>query len=195
MAFLRVRQGYDLPGTIHGQGVELRIPQADDFNSWVELRSSSREFLAPWEPAWPADDLTKHAYRRRLRRYAKDAREDKAYPFFIFESASGELVGGITLANVRRGVAQSGSLGYWIGARFARQGYMNRSVAALLPYLFHGLRLHRVEAACMPSNIPSIRILENNGFIKEGYARKYLCIDGKWQDHVTYALLADDHQG
>jgi ribosomal-protein-alanine N-acetyltransferase len=102
------------------------------------------------------------------------------------------LLGGLTLANVRRGVAQAGSLGYWIGEPYARRGYMAASVRALLPFAFGGLRLHRVEAACIPSNSASIRLLEKSGFTREGYAREYLCINGIWQDHLLYARLKDD---
>ena len=102
------------------------------------------------------------------------------------------LVGGITLSNVRRGVAQAGNLGYWIGEPHARRGHMNAAVRALLPFAFGGLRLHRVEAACIPSNAASIRLLERNGFTREGYAREYLCINGIWQDHLLYARLKDD---
>lgn len=194
MAFLRVRQEFDLPGAVSGDGVFLRMPQADDFAAWAELRSSSRAFLEPWEPAWPADDLTRPAWRRRLRRYTREAREDRAYPFFLFDDTTRALVGGITVANVRRGVAQAGSLGYWMGKRFAGQGYMTRGIAAVLPFLFHGLRLHRIEAACLPHNHASLRILEKNGFTREGYARKYLCINGTWQDHLTFALLAGEER-
>ena len=102
------------------------------------------------------------------------------------------LVGGITLTNIRRGVAQAGSLGYWVGAPFARQGYMTRGVSALAPVRLRRLRLHRVEAACIPTNQPSIRLLERTGFQREGYAREYLCINGMWQDHLLYARLHGD---
>ncbi len=163
-----------------------------DFPAWVELREASRDFLVPWEPTWPADDLTRPAFRRRLRRYLQDIREDTAYPFFIFRSSDHALLGGITLSNVRRGVTQSCALGYWVGKPFARQGVMFAALRALLPFVFEQLRLHRLEAACLPSNTASIRLLEKVGFTREGYARRYLRINGMWQDHVLYAMLHDD---
>jgi len=98
----------------------------------------------------------------------------------------------LTLANIRRGVAQAGSLGYWMGAPFVRRGYMAAAVLALVPFAFSTLRLHRLEAACIPTNTASIRLLEKTGFSREGYAREYLCINGIWQDHVLYARLQDD---
>jgi ribosomal-protein-alanine N-acetyltransferase len=192
MAFFRaVTTAEQLP-EIRAEGIVLQAPQMADYSEWSALREASRSFLVPWEPTWPNDDLTRGAFRRRLKRYAEDLRTDQAYPFFIFRAADDVLVGGLTLANIRRGVAQAGSLGYWIGAPFARHGYMSAAVRALLPFAFGALRLHRVEAACIPTNAASMRLLEKNGFRREGYARQYLCINGSWQDHVLYARLATD---
>jgi ribosomal-protein-alanine N-acetyltransferase len=192
MAFFRsVSFGEVLPA-VTGKGVYLRPPAPGDFNDWAILRDRSRDFLTPWEPVWPADDLTRSAFRRRLRRYAEDQRNDIAYSFLIFRSQDDALVGGLTLANVRRGVSQAGSIGYWIGSPFARQGYMTAAVRALVPFCFGSLKLHRLEAACIPTNKPSIALLEKCGFQREGYARKYLCINGTWQDHLLYARLKED---
>ena len=192
MAFFRaVTTAEQLP-EIRAEGIVLQAPQMADYSEWSALREASRSFLVPWEPTWPNDDLTRGAFRRRLKRYAEDLRTDQAYPFFIFRAADDVLVGGLTLANIRRGVAQAGSLGYWIGAPFARHGYMSAAVRALLPFACGALRLHRVEAACIPTNAASMRLLEKNGFRREGYARQYLCINGSWQDHVLYARLATD---
>jgi [ribosomal protein S5]-alanine N-acetyltransferase len=192
MAFFRtVSLNETMPG-IAGAGVTLRAPSSGDFAEWAALRETSRDFLVPWEPTWPADDLTRGAFRRRLKRYAEGQRSDLAYAFLIFRSEDNAMVGGLTLANIRRGVAQAGSIGYWIGAPFARKGYMTAAVRALIPYCFATLRLHRMEAACIPGNIASIRLLEKTGFKREGYARGYLCINGTWQDHLLYARLKDD---
>jgi ribosomal-protein-alanine N-acetyltransferase len=192
MALFRTANFSETGPALAGDGVVLRPPQMTDFTQWAVLRERSRDFLTPWEPTWPADDLTRGAFRRRLRRYAEDQRTDQAYAFFLFRQDDEELVGGLTLANVRRGVAQAGSLGYWMGQPFARQGYMTAAVEALLPFAFNSLRLHRLEAACIPTNAPSIRLLERTGFSREGYAREYLCINGVWQDHLLYARLQND---
>ena len=192
MAFFRsVNFGEVLPA-VTGNGVLLRMPVASDFPEWAALREQSRAFLTPWEPIWPPDDLTRSAFRRRLRRYAEDQRSDAAYAFLIFRASDGAMVGGLTLANIRRGVAQAGSIGYWTGQPFAHQGYMTAAVRALIPFCFGSLRLHRLEAACIPTNKPSIALLEKTGFQREGYARGYLCINGTWQDHLLYARLKDD---
>ena len=136
MAFFRsVSFSEQLPA-IMGDDVVLRAPQMSDYAEWATLREASRDFLTPWEPTWPADDLTRAAFRRRIRRYAEDQRSDLAYPFFIFRKTDEVLVGGLTLANIRRGCAQAGSLGYWMGAPYARQGYMTAAVSALIPFAF-----------------------------------------------------------
>jgi ribosomal-protein-alanine N-acetyltransferase len=189
MAFFRTTSFSDTLPAVVGESVMLRAPQIADYAAWAELREASRDFLVPWEPTWPADDLTRGAFRRRLRRYAEDQRMDLSYPFFLFRRDDGVLLGGLTIANVRRGVAQAGSLGYWIGLPHARSGLMTAAVAALIPFAFSTLRLHRLEAACIPTNSASIRLLEKSGFEREGYAREYLCIHGSWQDHLLYARL------
>lgn len=192
MAFFRSIQLSETHPIVQGDGVFLRAPQMTDFNAWSALRERSRDFLVPWEPTWPEDDLTRSSFRRRLRRYAEDTRCDHAYAFLVFRKDDNALLGGITLTNIRRGVAQAGSMGYWIGAPFAAQRYMTRGVSALIPFAFDVLRLHRIEAACIPTNQPSIRLLERTGFKREGYAREYLCINGLWQDHLLYARLRSD---
>ena len=192
MAFFRSVSRSDAPADLEGKGVFLRAPQMADFSEWASLREQSRKFLAPWEPEWPADDLTRGAFRNRLRRYAYEVQEDSGYSFLIFRASDHALVGGITLSNVRRGVAQSANLGYWVGAPHARQGYMSAAVAALIPFAHGNLRLRRIEAACLPENAVSVRLLEKLGFRREGYARQYLCIAGRWQDHLLYARLSSD---
>jgi len=191
MAFFRTINFTEPLPTVDGDGVLLRMPQTTDYEEWAALREASREFLVPWEPTWPDDDLTRSAFRRRIKRYAEDLRTDQGYAFLITRSTDGALVGGLTLANIRRGVAQAGSLGYWMGLPFVRQGYMTAAVRGIIPFAFTALRLHRIEAACIPSNTGSIRLLEKTGFVREGYAREYLCIAGTWQDHLLYARLKD----
>lgn len=193
MAFMR---GLTFPGgqqpVIRGDGVYLRYPRMADFLPWSRVRGDSRAFLTPWEPVWASDELTRGAFRRRLKRYARETRHDTAYAFFVFREEDDALLGGCTLSNVRRGVTQCCALGYWVGERFARQGYMHSAVRALIPFIFRTLGLHRIEAACLPSNGPSRSLLAKAGFREEGLAKRYLMINGEWQDHVLFALLADE---
>ncbi|MTI00576.1 GNAT family N-acetyltransferase [Roseibium sp. RKSG952] len=185
-----------VPETEHrleGQGIYLRYPTMNDFKAWSELRTESRRFLKPWEPLWPKDDLTKAGFRRRLRRYARDRRDGKCHPFLLFQAGTDDLLGGLTLSNVRRGVSQSVTLGYWMGADKAGKGFMSSAVSLVQPFCFDVLGLHRIEAACLPHNGPSLRLLEKAGFTREGYARNYLLINGYWQDHLLLACLAEDY--
>jgi ribosomal-protein-alanine N-acetyltransferase len=192
MTFFRAVSFTEPALTVAGDKVTLRLPQMSDFEEWASLREASRTFLVPWEPTWPADDLSRASFRRRLKRYAEDQRNDFAYPYFIFRNEDQKLVGGLTVTNIRRGVAQAGSLGYWMGAAYARQGYMTAAVRALVGFCFSTLKLHRIEAACIPENTASVRLLEKTGFVREGYAREYLCINGSWQDHLLYAQVRSD---
>lgn len=178
-----------------GERVTMRPPERGDWSEWSALRGASRRFLVPWEPTWTADALSRASFRRRLARYAADWRSDLGYSFFLYRNEDGALVGGIGLSNVRRGVAETASLGYWIGERFARRGYMSGGLKLALAFAFQRLKLHRVEAACLPHNGPSRGLLAKSGFREEGYAREYLCIDGRWQDHVLFAMLRDEWTG
>lgn len=192
MAFLRSVRPFETATSLRGGQIYLRVPHMSDFLDWAELRDSSREFLTPWEPIWPRDDLTKSSFRRRVKRYARDIREDLAYPYFIFDSDTDNIVGGLTLSNVRRGVAQTCSLGYWVGAPYARCGHMTAAVKAIIPHVFKTLQLHRIEAACLPSNEASVGLLKKSGFKEEGYAQRYLRINGQWQDHRLFGLVQED---
>lgn len=174
---------------VRGDGLYLRPAIAADYTAWARLREQSRAFLTPWEPTWPSDDLTRASFRRRLRRQAEDMARDESFAFLIFDSTSDELLGGLTLGGVRRGVAQAATLGYWMGAPHAGKGRMTRAVAATVRFGFDTLRLHRIEAACIPDNAPSIALLERNGFQREGFARAYLKINDAWRDHILLALL------
>ncbi len=175
-----------------GPKVMLRPPSRGDERQWTEIREQSRDFLEYWEPTWPSDATTATAFRRRLKKFTADWRDDSTYAFLIFAKEGGALLGGITISNIRRGVAQSGSVGYWIGKPHARKGYMSEAVQLVLDFAFDNLALHRVEAACLPSNTPSRNLLLNSGFTQEGFARRYLRINGTWQDHISFAILRTD---
>src|SRR3982750_3089740 len=171
---------------VEGEGIVLRPPRPSDYAEGGELRAVSRGFLQPWEPTWPADDLSRAAFRRRLVAYARDREAGAAYPFFVIRAADGAISGGITLSNIRRGVAQMGSVGYWCGKPFARHGHTLAAVRALSDFAFRTLALHRLEAACIPDNAPSRTLLKKAGFAEEGFAQAYLKINGGWRDHVLF---------
>jgi ribosomal-protein-alanine N-acetyltransferase len=194
MALLRTASSSDIGPVIRTDRVMLRTPQMADYPAWAEVRASSKDFLTPWEPLWLPDELTRSSYRRRVRHYLRDLREDVGYALFVFTPDGEQLLGGLTLCNVRRGVTQACTLGYWIGEAHARKGYMTAAVRAVIPFVFDSLELHRLEAACLPHNLASKRLLERTGFRREGFARRYLRINGAWQDHLLYALLDSDER-
>lgn len=191
MALFRLGPTNENANFVQGEGVYLRPPEMRDFEGWAGLRERSRAFLTPWEPTWPGDDLTRSSFRRRLRRQLQEIESNEAYPFLVFRDDD-LLVGGLTLGQIKRGVVQAATLGYWIGAPYAGMGLMSRAVRAVIGFAFATLRLHRIEASCLPHNVPSIRLLERMGFAREGYARAYLRINGVWEDHLLYALLESD---
>ena len=183
------------PPIVTSPRLGLRYPAPEDYEAWASLRAQSRAFLVPWEPAWPEDELSRTAFRRRLRLYSRAVRAEEAHPFFVIRRSDQRLIGGLTLSNIRRGVTQSCALGYWIGQPYARQGYMSEAVRSAIRFAFGTLGLHRIEAATLPANAPSRRLLSRCGFTEEGYARRYLKINGAWQDHILFALLESDPWG
>lgn len=191
MALFRLGPTSESAPFVRGEGIYLRPPEMRDFEAWAALRDCSRAFLTPWEPTWPPDDLTRASFRRRVRRHLQEIENNEAFPFLVFRDDD-MLLGGLTLGQIKRGVVQATTLGYWIGAPNAQQGFMSRAVRAAAGFAFGTLRLHRIEASCLPHNGASIRLLERMGFTREGYARAYLRINGVWEDHLLYALLESD---
>jgi ribosomal-protein-alanine N-acetyltransferase len=192
VAFLRTSIGQDSAVVLRGRGVWLRAPLMADYVQWAELRALSRDHLTPWEPLWLRDELSRSSFRRRVRHYQREAREDLGYAFLIFSEDEETLVGGLTMSNVRRGVTQAAVLGYWLGRPYVCRGYMTAAVRTAVQYAFDTLHLHRLEAATMPNNVASCRVLERNGFRREGYAQRLLKINGRWEDHVMHALVCDE---
>ncbi|RDE10622.1 GNAT family N-acetyltransferase [Pelagibacterium lacus] len=179
--------------TIRSDGLLLRLPQQADYSDWQALRRASRSFLTPFEPRWSESELGPRSFSARVRRNRREALEGTDYSLFIF-TADGPrptLVGGLTLSNVRRRAFQNVTLGYWMGAQFSGKGIMTRAVALVLPFVFDTLNLHRIEAACLPDNAASRRVLSRNGFAEIGIAERYLQINGEWRDHMLFALTQE----
>ncbi len=174
---------------MHGERVYLREPEIGDFKEWADVRQRSRAYLEKWEPTWAADEFSRFAFRQRIRVYAQRARDDEGYAFFIFDKQSNQLLGGLTLSHVRRGVSQSATLGYWIGEEFAGRGLMKDAIRALLAVAAARFSLHRLEAACLAHNERSRHLLLACGFEPEGFAKSYVKIFGRWQDHQLFGLV------
>ena len=182
------------PIRLETERMALRLPQHSDFNAWTALRQDSRDFLVPWEPTWSADHLSRRAFTNRVYWASRASRGGTALPLFLIRR-DGVLLGAVTLDNIRRGPAQMGTIGYWIGAPFSRQGYMREAIEAAVGHAFGPMDLSRIEAACLPENTPSRGVLEKCGFKYEGVAQSYLQINGRWRNHVLYANLRADRRG
>lgn len=190
--------GFLMPGLIRingkqpelaGKRVLLRRPTRSDYSSWAGVRSRSRDFLEPWEPSWSVDELSYAAWKRRLRHAREETKSGTGLSYLIFEQPHDALVGGISLSNIRRGASQSGQIGYWMSAEHAGRRMMSEALQLLVAHCFDTLLLHRVEAACIPRNVRSIRLLEKAGFRREGLLQSYLRINGDWEDHYLYAKV------
>jgi len=173
----------------------LRLPQHADFRSWTTLRYESQDFLAPWEPTWAPDHLSRKSFANRVYWSQRSVNEGTALPLFLVRRSDQQLMGAITLDPIRRGPAQTATMGYWIGQQFAREGYMSEAILALVHYAFVKLDLSRIESACLPDNVPSRGALEKCGFKYEGVAQAYLQINGRWRTHVLYSCLRADRRG
>ncbi|MBU2992026.1 GNAT family protein [Octadecabacter sp. 1_MG-2023] len=173
----------------------LRPPIHSDFRAWTALRQESRDFLTPWEPTWASDHLSRKSFTNRVYWAQRSVSNGTALPLFLVRRSDEALLGAITLDHIRRGPAQAGTTGYWIGEPFARQGYMREAIGAVVHYAFTRLDLSRIEAGCLPQNTPSRALLEKCGYKYEGVAQSYLQIDGRWRNHVLYANLRHDRRG
>ncbi|TRD22464.1 GNAT family N-acetyltransferase [Palleronia caenipelagi] len=180
---------------IETERMTLRLPESTDHVAWCTLRRDSADFLKPWEPIWAADHFSRQNFQKRVVWSHNSLSRQTALGLFLIRRDSDELLGALTLDNIRRGPAQAGTLGYWIGAPFARQGYMREAIEATVHYAFNRLSLSRLEAACLPENAASRGVLEKSGFKYEGVAQSYLEIAGRWRNHVLYANLRNDRRG
>lgn len=180
---------------IETERMTLRLPAHTDHPAWAQLRQISEAFLTPWEPSWAHDHLTRRAFTNRVFWAHRSASQGTALPLFLIRREGGILLGAITLDNIRRGPAQAGTIGYWIGAPHARQGYMTEAIRAVVHHAFTVLDLSRIEAACLPENTASRGVLERAGFKYEGVAQSYLQINARWRNHVLYAALRADRRG
>ena len=177
---------------ITGQKVILRPPQYSDWKVWADERKKNKLYLQPWEPLWSINELERSSFVKRVRMFERLSHNDQAYSFLIYKSDNEDFIGEVNISNVQRGIIQSCTIGYWIAKDCEGKGMMSESLELVKEFIFNELKLHRIEAACLPHNMPSLKLLLKNGFIKEGTARKLLKINDKWQDHTVLSFILDD---
>ena len=173
----------------------LRPPVHSDYRAWASVREDSAEFLKPWEPSWSSDHLTRKGFVNRVYWANRSISQGTALPLFLERRSDKRLIGAITLDNIRRGPAQAGTIGYWIGQSYARHGFMREALTAVVHHAFEVMDLSRIESACLPENTASRGLLEKCGYKYEGVAQSYLQINGRWRNHVLYANLRRDRRG
>ncbi|WP_322908121.1 GNAT family protein [Paenibacillus campi] len=172
--------------------IYVRLLQPDDAEALLHMRLQSRHANQRYEPQYPEEFFTMASQLDLLYRRQQEATEDRGYLFGIFLQAQDELIGTVSISHIVRGVGQFAELGYSLSSAHQGHGYMTAGVKLVLGYSFHSLGLHRIQAGIIPDNHSSRRVLEKCGFQPEGIARKLVKINGNWEDHQIYALLAED---
>ena len=193
MRLLKFRSLVDEQSDLETDRLVARRPAPEHFKSWAAEREASEHFLRPWEPAWTSDELSFGAFRARLKQQAADITSGRGQHWLLFRrEAPTVVVGGIALTSIKRGVSQSGTLGYWLSEKHGGQGLMSEAVDSVCRHAFIALELNRVQAGTVLDNHRSQRLLERCYFKREGVARAYLKINNVWQDHIIYARLQND---
>jgi ribosomal-protein-alanine N-acetyltransferase len=175
-----------------GPHVEIRPLTPQDVDSQLQLRLANREFMKPYDPRQPDHFFTRAGQDAHVRMSIQQWLDDRAFGFGVFELSTGELIGRVALSNVVRGAWQNATLGYWIAGNKNGRGYGTEAVQLVTRFAFFNAGLHRVQAAIMPRNARSIRVIEKAGYRFEGESRRYLSIDGVWEDHHIYAMTAEE---
>ncbi len=193
MRLLNFASRFPGPSVLTTRRLILQRPHPDHYAAWAKLRRESADFLRPFEPKWARDELSRAAFRQRLRRQESEINAGRGLPWFLFEREDpAVLLGGLTLSNIRHGVADTATLGYWMGEAYAGKGIMREAVLTVCECAFRHHKLHRIEAATIIENERSQRLLESCGFQREGIARAYLKINDEWRDHHLFARLSTD---
>lgn len=181
---------------LNGRRLYLRPLNLNDFDAWREVRRSSADWLTKWEPkSHPGQPDTvedRQAFSARCTMRSREMQLGHSYGFGIF--VDGRFGGEINLNSVHRGAQQSAYVGYWIDERLAGNGYMPESVVVIMGFAFEQLGLHRLQISIIPRNRASRRVVEKLGLRDEGIAQRYLEINGVWEDHIRYAITAEEWQ-
>jgi ribosomal-protein-alanine N-acetyltransferase len=181
------------PLELRGKRVALRSLTEDDFPAWHEVRTRCADWLLRWEPRpkgapVPSEDRPSFAARCGIRERERHLGTGYGFGIFVGERFAGE----VTLSSIQRGPFQSAFIGYWIDEAMAGQGLVPEAVVVTLRFAFEAISLHRVEISIIPRNLPSRRVVEKLGIREEGIALRFLEIDGVWEDHVRYAITAEE---
>ena len=180
--------------TLIGRRLVLRPLVVGDFEAWQEVRRRCHDWLTRWEPSRipgaPDSVENRQAFAARCGARAREIQLGTGYGFGIF--VEGTFAGEININSIHRGAFQSAYVGYWIDERHAGHGYMPEAVVLALRFAFDQLGLHRVQISIIPRNGPSRRVVEKLELRQEGLAERYLEINGVWEDHLRFAITAEE---
>ena len=186
--------GERIPTQLRGRRVVLRPLSAADFEGWREVRQRNRGWLLKWEPkpppGAPDDTESRPAFVARCGAREREWQMGSGYGFGIF--VGGKFAGELNLSGVQRGPFQNAYVGYWIDEAQAGNGYVPEALVVAARFAFEELALHRLQVAIIPRNRASRRVAEKLELREEGIAHRYLAINGVWEDHIRYALTAED---
>lgn len=175
--------------------LRVRLPGQRDVGAIIAYYRDNQEHLRPWSPRWPPDMLTAPFWRDQVVRRQAEAAAGIAYSTFLYRREDdGRPVGNLSLTQIVHGAAEFAVLGYGLAAEAQGNGYMVEAVRGAVDFCFRELGLHRVHASYIPYNRRSAMVLRRAGFTVEGYARDYLRIDGRWEDHVMTSIVNDRWQ-
>jgi ribosomal-protein-alanine N-acetyltransferase len=177
---------------VRAPDVELRLPEPEEADAFLELVVRNRDHFRPYEPRRPPAYFTLAGQRDQIAAARRQAQLGERFEFGVWEQGGGGLVGRISLGGISRGALQNAYLGYGIDHDHGGRGYATQAVKLVVQVAFDDLGLHRVQAAVVPENKASARVLEKCGFREEGLARRYLFLDGQWKDHRMFALTPED---
>jgi len=186
---LNSRPNSDTPLELEGQRIILRPSQLSDYPRWKKVRTRNQKFLKPYEPQWAENALSEDFFKRRLELQTQEMNAGRGAFFLIHHKDSHDIIGGVNLNNIQYGAACSASLGYWLDEGSQGFGYMHEATGLVMDYAFNILKLYRLNAACLPDNDRSIKMLLRHGFEEEGYAKNYLQINGMFQDHRLFGKI------
>ncbi|MBA2369773.1 MAG: GNAT family N-acetyltransferase [Candidatus Protochlamydia sp.] len=163
----------------------LRLPNEDDSIKLQSFEERNISHLSPWRSTTKEQD-----FKTQLIKWEQEFKEGSSIRFLLFlqDDPEGEIIGFCNFSQIFRGPFQACYLGYHIDERFERKGLMSEAVAKAIKYMFEKQKLHRIMANYMPSNERSARLLHKLGFVVEGCAKKYLLINGQWEDHILTSL-------
>jgi [ribosomal protein S5]-alanine N-acetyltransferase len=171
--------------------IYIRRLELDDLNTLLDLRIRNREFFQPLEPITPDSHYTLEGHRDILEKVQNNWESSAGYGFGIFLNSSNQLIGRVNLSNVVRGAWESCTMGYFLDEKCNGHGFTTEAVRLAIQFAFGPAELHRVQAAVMPRNVGSIRVLEKVGFLYDGFSEYYLKINGLWEHHNLYSITRE----